>query len=158
MGLELPKLYTAELLNSKELVPATENPAMIADSDLEAEPLTAISDVHSGASSSSDSELEVIAVDRLVKEVVPETRMNDAGEPDEPDREPHDAALIEDKRTPVVHAEDGRRELRRSPRISAGQHANLHHLPVPNDIATQAVGTHGFGDTERSTDTGVLMT
>ena len=67
--------------------------------------------------------------------------MNDAVEPDEPDREPHDSALIEDKRTPVVYAEYGRRELRRSKRITAGQHANPHHLPVPNDIATQAVGT-----------------
>ena len=126
---------------------------MIADSDQEAEPLIAISDVHAVASSSSDSELEVIAVDRLVKEVVPETCMNDAVEPDEPDREPHDSALIEDKRTPAVYAEDGRRELRRSTRITAGQHANPHHLPVPNDIATQAVGTRGFGDTERSTFT-----
>ena len=148
-------VHRAELLNSNELVPATENPAMIADSDQEAEPLTAISDVHSVASSSSDSELEVIDVDRLVKEVVPETRMNDAVEPDEPDREPHDAVLIEDKRTPAVHAEDGRHELRRSTRITAGQHANPHHLPVPNDTATQAVGTSGFGDTVRSTETEV---
>ena len=148
-------VHRAELLHSNELVPATENPAMIADSDLEAEPLTAISDVHSVASSSSDSELEVIDVDRLVKEVVPETRMNDAVEPDEPDREPHDAVLIEDKRTPAVHAEDGKHELRRSTRITAGQHANPHHLPVPNDTATQAVGTSGFGDTVRSTETEV---
>ena len=149
-------VHRAELLNSNELVPATENPAMIADSDQEAEPLTAISDVHSVASSSSDSELEVIDVDRLVKEVVPETRMNDAVEPDEPDREPHDAVLIEDNTTPAVHAEDGRYELRRSTRITAGQHANPHHLPVPNDTATQAVGTSGFGDTVRSTETEVL--
>ena len=148
-------VHRAELLNSNELVPATENPAMIADSDQEAEPLTSISDVHSVASSSSDSELEVIDVDRLVKEVVPETRMNDAVEPDEPDREPHDAVLIEDKRTPAVHAEDGIHELRRSTRITAGQHANPHHLPVPNDTATQAVGTSGFGDTVRSTETEV---
>ena len=148
-------VHRAELLNSNELVPATENPAMIADSDQEAEPLTAISDVHSVASSSSDSELEVIDVDRLVKEIVPETRMNDAVEPDEPVREPHDAVLIEDNRTPAVHAEDGRHELRRSTRITAGQHANPHHLPVPNDTATQAVGTSGFGDTVRSTETEV---
>ena len=148
-------VHRAELLNSNELVPATENPAMIADSDQEAEPLTAISDVHSVASSSSDSELEVIDVDRLVKEIVPETRMNDAVEPDEPDREPHDAVLIEDNRTPAVHAEDGRHGLRRSTRITAGQHANPHHLPVPNDTATQAVGTSGFGDTVRSTETEV---
>ena len=153
-------VHRAELLDSNELVPTTENPAMIADSDQEAEPLTAISDEHSGTSSSSDSEdeLGVIALDRLVKEVVPETRMNDAVEPEKHDRGPYDAAQTDDERTPVVQTEDGRRELRRSTRISAGQHANPHHLPVPNDAATQAVGARGFGDIERSTETEVLTT
>ena len=153
-------VHKAELLDSNELAPTTENPTMITDSDQEAEPLTSISDVHSGTSSSSDSddELEVIALDRLVKEVVPETRMNDAVEPEKQDRGPYDAAQTDDERTPVVQAEDGRRELRRSTRITAGHHANPHHLPVPNDAATQAVGARGFGDIERSTETAALTT
>ena len=115
-------VHRAELLDSNELVPTTENPAMIADSDQDAEPLSAISEVYSGASSSSDSEdeLEVIAVDWLVKEVVPETRTNDAVEPDKHDRGPYDDAHTCDERTPVVQTEDRGRGLRRSTRITAG--------------------------------------
>ena len=160
-GFEATKaVHISELLDSNELVPTTENPAMVTDSDQEAEPLSENSDVHSDASSSSDSEdeLEVIAVDWLVKEVVPETRMNDAVEPDKQDRLPYGAAQTGDERTPVVQTEDRGRELRRSMRITAGQHANPHHLPVPNEAATQAVGTRGFGDIERSTETEVLTT
>ena len=98
-------VHQTELLDSKELVPTTENPAMNSDDDQNSESRAPVSSAHSNASSPSDyeDELELIDVARPLMTHTPQVAPDDVIESNTQDRgQPPDTADIEVGRENVV--------------------------------------------------------